>query len=331
VKIECDCECKCKKIKCPYCEIEYCKEFFKNYLLSSLFDIHCKSCNIKFTETEITQLFEKSFIKIYKNSRHYIILKKEESLLPYTQEISLYLKKIRENKEKIREYQTKIREYQEKIRELMNNNIELEKNSCNTNLTCITFNKCTNCNGYINRNNICELCDHSHQLHNITYELCDNCNQLITIIGQYKICISCEQIYDLFKNKLNKPQFNLYKWFSYKDTLIKSDKTIDELKKQILFITNTYSHYNSIHYINQDNRIKYILSDITYDEFKKKIKYDNITTQEYSKDIIKYYLCILQEWINVSYPYITEETLRNECNDLVKQKCNIDNFITYVI
>lgn len=75
-----------KKIQCPYCEYDVCKECVEHYLLDSTQDAHCMSCRKGWNRELLDSLFTKSFISgAFKKHREDVLYQREQSLLPATQ------------------------------------------------------------------------------------------------------------------------------------------------------------------------------------------------------------------------------------------------------
>lgn len=75
-----------KPTTCPYCQFTCCMACFKQYLLSMTSEPACMSCKVQFSyEFLIEKLPTTFWHQEYKNFRKNILLSKEESLLPDTQ------------------------------------------------------------------------------------------------------------------------------------------------------------------------------------------------------------------------------------------------------
>lgn len=83
-----------KPIDCPYCQFSCCMSCFKQYLLSTASEPACMSCKVQFSyEFLIEKLPPVFWHREYKNFRKDLLLSKEESLLPETQNCVVRIKR----------------------------------------------------------------------------------------------------------------------------------------------------------------------------------------------------------------------------------------------
>lgn len=122
-----------KKISCPYCEYESCRNCWKTYLLQSVKDPHCMNCQKSFSRDIVQKNFTKNWTNtVLKQHRENILVDREKALLPVTQpyvdKIMSVDKKIKNIDKSILERRKKIDELEQQIRE-----IEIEVNIFNGN------------------------------------------------------------------------------------------------------------------------------------------------------------------------------------------------------
>lgn len=83
-----------KPIDCPYCQFTCCMNCFKQYLLSIASDPACMSCKVQFSYDFMIENLPPTFWhREYKNFRKNLLLSREESMLPETQNCIMRIKR----------------------------------------------------------------------------------------------------------------------------------------------------------------------------------------------------------------------------------------------
>lgn len=176
-----------KPFKCYSCkedDIKYCRACAKHYILDDINDAKCMICKEEFTYDNLSQNFTKVFITgEYKKHRENILLDREKSRLPETQEYASKLKLIddiekeqiilKKQKEKLAKEIDKI---SKKIRNNYDNIYNIRSNLDNSSQITQKNNfmyKCPfeNCKGFLNTNYNCTLCNN---------RTCKHCMEIIT-------------------------------------------------------------------------------------------------------------------------------------------------------
>lgn len=207
---------KRKSIKCTHCEFTSCQECLKKYLLSINEEPHCMNdkCNVLWDREFLYNNFTKTFLTCdYKKHRENILIEREKSLLMATMPYVEREKQREILEENIRNKHIQIQE----LRDLINNiQIEIveERNEFyinydNINLQKVKFNyikNCpnNNCNGFIDEDFICKLCNakickHCHEILENIEEKEHECDPNIlenvkTIKKETKPCPSCNAL-----------------------------------------------------------------------------------------------------------------------------------------
>lgn len=148
------------------CKFTCCKQCLSTYILQGETDAHCMNCKFKYDEKTLITFFKPSFLnKEYKNKRAEIFFELEKSLIPSTQADARKKILCEEEDKKINKCNEFIREYREKIKKIQEEIIQLKLNKeriMNNTDKCEKYEfKClkTYCNGYINANYNCTICD----------------------------------------------------------------------------------------------------------------------------------------------------------------------------
>lgn len=75
-----------KKVQCPFCDFNACRECVQTYLVSTINDPHCMSCkkewNREFVDSSCTKVFRNGKLKKHREN---ILVEREKCLLPQTQ------------------------------------------------------------------------------------------------------------------------------------------------------------------------------------------------------------------------------------------------------
>ena len=162
-----ECEVCCEKFnktnRAPVvccCDFAACRSCVKTYLLDQIQDPSCMSCKVQYTRKFMVESFEKSWVnKTYKNYREAVLLEREISMLPATQEH--VEKEIRTEKLKI-----EIRKLEKEIASLINNKRLLQQ-QLDRELNTVTAERrefvrqCPNgeCRGFLSSSLKCNLCE----------------------------------------------------------------------------------------------------------------------------------------------------------------------------
>lgn len=98
-----------KPILCPYCKFKCCLSCFRQYLLTSLTEPVCMSCKVQFNyEFLLEQLPTTFWHREYKEFRKEMLLSREESLLPETQNCIMRIRQKEGLYKHVRAYRAKI-------------------------------------------------------------------------------------------------------------------------------------------------------------------------------------------------------------------------------
>jgi hypothetical protein len=165
-------------ISCPKCKFTSCKTCVMNFLLS-VPDIipRCMNpeCKCTWAFDFVAENTDENFHnKVYRQYRANIVLERERSLLPGTQEVAQEEREkqkrkalIRANKEKISKLEQKLRSLRSQVRilEALNRGEVLEEYSeekePSKNIKFIGHCPYENCNGYLKEDYICGLCNNT--------------------------------------------------------------------------------------------------------------------------------------------------------------------------
>ena len=124
-----------KRICHPCCDFECCLSCFKRYITSGITNPECMSCKEILTLNFVSDVTPSSFYnKTYRDYRAGILLSREESLLPDTQQTAERIIQAEKINIEIKEMEKTIRKMKEKLKNmkqerltLLNNNVEINK------------------------------------------------------------------------------------------------------------------------------------------------------------------------------------------------------------
>ena len=167
------CEKKCKSyITCPYCTYTTCHSCTEHYLLETVHDYHCMSCRKEWQRDWVNQSCSASFIANYgKRIVEQLLLQKEKSLLPQTQNIVHHVNSIELIEEQIKKYSKEITVLQDNIKTLRKKKVEHQKEMCNITKKQYLF-VCPkqDCKGFISISYQCDLCFQN---------ICESCKVMV--------------------------------------------------------------------------------------------------------------------------------------------------------
>ena len=148
------------KFYCFGCKFNCCTDCMKTYLLTKSSEPHCMKCRAIIPYDQYIKTFDKKWrLNKYKKHREDILWEKQQSLLPITVQKIAKGKEIKVLAEEKRLLYTKIFEIDNKIEKLnnfiYNKNEKVIKNKFKYTHKCIE----KNCNGYLNDNFKCDLCE----------------------------------------------------------------------------------------------------------------------------------------------------------------------------
>ena len=164
-----------KRIDCPYCDFNSCRECTQKYITSTANDAHCMSCKVAWAREFIMDSCTRKFCNgEYKTHRETILLEREKCLLPQTQELVVR----RKQEINLRKLINDCREEQERLREtqygLENQLIRLRHGyglgdgGGPSKKTFVRKCPMENCKGFLGSDWKCELCD---------VKICSKCNE----------------------------------------------------------------------------------------------------------------------------------------------------------
>lgn len=182
-------------IECPFCAFKACLKCNQHFILNSE-TTQCMSCkkiwNDDFIDTTFPKTFRKNNLKISKEN---IMYKAQEALFPETIEFVSRKKKVEKIQDKINNLKLKIDKYNREIYEITN--VDTKENEEKEEKKTLIIRKCpeSSCRGYLNKSNICGICDI------IVCPKCENikdndehkCNEddIKTVELKYKTCKPC--------------------------------------------------------------------------------------------------------------------------------------------
>ena len=147
-----------KAIKCQYCEFYSCNKCFDIFMKEKETP-QCMSCNKAWTEEYIDETFSKSFKKNLQEKQKIVEFERERSMMPETMTLLEKKKKEEKLKHKIFLLRNEISDLEKEIRDLyrVQHVIKYEEKKVKVNI----IKQCPNkkCNGYLNNDYVCALCD----------------------------------------------------------------------------------------------------------------------------------------------------------------------------
>ncbi len=148
------------KFHCFGCKFDCCTDCMKTYLLTKSAEPHCMKCRAIIPYDQYIKTFDKKWrLGKYKKHRENILWEKQQTLLPITVQKIGKGKEIKLLNEEKRALYMKIFELDDKIQKLNNfihnKNEKVIKNKFKYTHKCIE----KDCNGYLNDNFQCDLCD----------------------------------------------------------------------------------------------------------------------------------------------------------------------------
>lgn len=165
-----------KPVECLYCNHQSCRKCVETYLLGSSLDPHCMNCSkfwsFNFMESQFTKVFLNGDLR---NHRQIVLLDREKSMLPATQEHVIKKKKEIEIKQKIKEHEEKLKYYRklagEENYQVFLLKREIRNIDYNVTTPKVFIRKCPldNCKGYLNTQWNCEMCKN---------KICKDCNEI---------------------------------------------------------------------------------------------------------------------------------------------------------
>ena len=165
-----------KKVSCPFCDFEICRSCTQRYLLDTANDPHCMNCkhvwNREFVDKSCTKVFRN---KDLKKHRENVLLEREKSYLPETQEFAKRVLQRRSLAERMDEIRQEIQKQRQLLvdleinMEILGRGQTLQEGGEDGNKTRF-IRKCPieNCKGFLSSQWKCELCDKS---------ICSKCNE----------------------------------------------------------------------------------------------------------------------------------------------------------
>lgn len=163
---------KNKKIECKTCkedeEVKVCTGCAKRYILDKPTDASCMVCKVEWSYEFLSETFTKTFLnKELKEHRERYLLEKELAKMPETQKYAEKVKMVEElikQKDiqilKKRELEDKLRRINENVRNVTDAINDL-RNSKEKNEKLKMYYKCPieNCNGFLNEDWVCGICE----------------------------------------------------------------------------------------------------------------------------------------------------------------------------
>jgi hypothetical protein len=160
-----------KKVCCPFCQFETCVKCLKTFLLNlTRLDAYCMNCNHELSGEFIIETTNKTFHNDYRSHLSNIVLEREKSLLPVTQNLAEKRKQNIELEDQKKNIRDEIFELRTKLDSLKNKEYtltrEIERNkNINNNIieekTAVFTRACANgdCKGYLSTQWKCGLCN----------------------------------------------------------------------------------------------------------------------------------------------------------------------------
>ena len=147
------------EVKCNYCDFSACKGCIQKYIMTCFSDPHCMSCKKIWTKEFIDNSLQKTFLNTtYKDHRQNILLDREKSLMPSTQEFASNTLKSEKSLEIIHKLQEDILKEKNKYYELLN---LINRQHKTNEKTTIIHRQCIdeNCKGFIGEGWVCGICE----------------------------------------------------------------------------------------------------------------------------------------------------------------------------
>lgn len=143
---------------CIYCgEVNHKNDFDER----EIDDMHCRSCNVPYTDEFVKENFGDKFFKTYKITKEKGFLHGQLERIPYTQgaykleeERMDRIQKIRDKEGQINDLRTQERELRSARRQLLNRAVETERETSTLNRACPV----DGCRGYLNSKWNCGIC-----------------------------------------------------------------------------------------------------------------------------------------------------------------------------
>ena len=157
------------RVNCNSCDKSACKSCIRTFLLSSSKDAECMYCKSPHDNLFLAANLNKTWVyTIYKNHLEKVLVDREISKIPTTQEKALAIKRARQEKEVVKQLMLERKKLMNEVKlldlQIMEKNLLIAnlqnsspgKHECNFNFKCPN----TECNGFLYNYN-CKLCESS--------------------------------------------------------------------------------------------------------------------------------------------------------------------------
>jgi hypothetical protein len=224
-------------VMCEYCPCVYCIDCFTKHVLHN-YPYQCIKCQSIWTTRWVETKLPSIRTELLESKTNFI-LAKEISWLPITQRTAVYTRNVKCIKEEMNHVNQHIKDLQMILKQLKKNKEELDKKLVQTD-SRIYNRSCSNCKGYIDQYCICGLCNRETNIGNI------------------------------IENNLVHYTENTCTWEWKGSIPHELGETIRRIQHLVYHIYPTLIQNESD--TNQDLRIRYLLEDMTMDEFKKHLE-----------------------------------------------------------
>lgn len=162
---------KRKKITCPKCDYEICRECVETYLLGTHQDPHCMNCKHVWDREFLDSVCAKVFIsKSLRTHRENILFEREKCMMPQTQPQVEKTLMVREMQKEIAQEEHRLRKLREELHDKYMTLDRLRNTRVATIEAAKFCRKCPveNCKGFLSTQWKCELCKN---------KICKECNE----------------------------------------------------------------------------------------------------------------------------------------------------------
>lgn len=201
-----------KAVNCSNCNMEICRECINTYVLDSTQEAHCMNCKVRYTDNFMRENFTKKWTEqTYRNHRVKLLMQREKSLLPSTEQYALECSKFDKICDAINTKKQEIKTLKQKMQTIINECRSLENERFRQSYIINNAAKCiktetrkfvmpcihNTCKGYLNNKYTCgtcelKVCPHCHQEKTNNHQCIeDNVKTVEEIKKSCKPCPKC--------------------------------------------------------------------------------------------------------------------------------------------
>lgn len=198
-----------KPVTCTNCSMDICRECINTFVMDSTQEAHCMNCKVRYTDSFMRESFTKKWTnQTYHEHRVKLIMQRERSLLPSTEQYAIEVSKYHKFSQLISEKKNKIKELRQELQSTIRECRNIEDERWRQNyvindaakgiktetrkfvMPCIH----NNCKGYLNNKYVCgtcelKVCSKCHKEKNDNHECSEN--DLKTVEEIKKSCKPC--------------------------------------------------------------------------------------------------------------------------------------------